>query len=874
MNARFWTAGSLSLLLAAGGLAATSAMAAGTPTVGVGGAAPATASYTGSVGPGNPDPLGPPAPACQPQGGCERHAIKLKAPSGWTAKHSITLGVAIKYGSGGSDDLDVAIFDAKGNMIASTFDAAGGQVVAAANALPGDYTVEVDGDPTVGVQDYTALLSATSSPKYVPQKLTTGGLTFSNSTLTDPFRVGTEPNIAVSPDGHTVYESPIFGFSTTQSFLTRSTDGGKTFNVLGLPGVGKTDQCTGGGDSDLQADAFPGDLYMIDLGGAPEVPARVTANRGLTFTSSCEANFHDGVNYFTDRQWLSYDKKHKVMWYIYRDGVLNTTTLPGIGATDIGKQGYGEFLKYAPLASAAGRAGSAQLAFTNICDNSTTGDATPCIHDVQIAGNPVTDNTATSPHYGTTYLAMTTSAGVGVAAFTTTKSSVHEYTAAKKGSAILFPTVAVDRSGVVYETWTDATNYRVYLTHTVGTDLNRWTKPVVVNGAPVTTTVMPWIVAGSKGRIDVVFYGSPNLAAPTTNDGPWYPYLVQSLNATSATPTFHQARMTDHPNHIEPVCLSGLGCTTNTGPAGDRELGDFFRVTLDRSGRALVSFADGDNQLGAEVAGGPAAAPSFADFVRQSTGPSLYGGTVSRVATPRNCVTTGKHHNPVPFVVPDSGTQGADVPALNLHASCVTRTQSGALKVTISLNTLDLNAAVAPPALPTATYMVRWVYKHKVYFAAAEDSGGSMRYFSGQSAPVSDGAAIKYAYYPASGSATGVIDDQSKTITITVPGNQVGSPPAGARLSTVTAYALTHSSPTSNTAPTASNFTDFPQVADVLPSYTAVLPATGTGSRAVAAAGPTISDRNWKPALACLLALAGLGCAVIGRRSRRGVVFA
>jgi hypothetical protein len=34
------------------------------------------------------------------------------------------------------------------------------------------------------------------------------------------------------------------------------------------------------------------------------------------------------------------------------------------------------------------------------------------------------------------------------------------------------------------------------------------------------------------------------------------------------------------------------------------------------------------------------------------------------------------------------------------------------------------------------------------------------------------------------------------------------------------------------------------------------------------AAGPTIGNGNWKAPLACLLALAGLGCAVLGRRSR------
>ena len=103
MSARRWMAASLGLLLAAGGLTAVSAVAAANPTVGVGGSAPSSASYQGNVGPGNPDVLGPPAPACNQQGGCQRQQIVLKAPRGWTDTHSITLGVALKYGAGGSD---------------------------------------------------------------------------------------------------------------------------------------------------------------------------------------------------------------------------------------------------------------------------------------------------------------------------------------------------------------------------------------------------------------------------------------------------------------------------------------------------------------------------------------------------------------------------------------------------------------------------------------------------------------------------------------------------------------------------------------------------------------------------------------------------
>ena len=320
--ARRWTAAALGLLLAAGGLAAVDATAAtsGTPTVGVAGTAPSSATYKGSVGPGNPDVLSQPAPVCSQQTGCQQQGIVLKAPSGWTRHNDITLGVAILYPADHSDDLDVAILDKDGNPIASAFAVSNKQVVAATGVTPGSYTIEVDGDVTTGpTNDYTAVLSATSAPKFVPAKRPTAGISFATTTLTDPFRLGTEPNIAVAPDSKTIYESPIFGFSTTQSFLQRSLDGGRTFNTLGLPGVGKVDTCTGGGDSDLASDQYGGDVYMIDLGGAPEVPARVSHDRGQTWASSCEANFNDGVNYFTDRQWLSTDLKHKVMWYIYRE---------------------------------------------------------------------------------------------------------------------------------------------------------------------------------------------------------------------------------------------------------------------------------------------------------------------------------------------------------------------------------------------------------------------------------------------------------------------------------------------------------------------------------------------------------------------------
>src|SRR3954454_21744754 len=208
LGARAGTPAAVALLVAGGSLTAVAAHAAGPPTVGVGGAAPASTTFDGSVGPGNPDVLGPPAPACEQSTGCQRTDVVLKAPGGWTRTHSITLGVALKYPSDHSDDLDLGIFDSDGNLLVSEYAVGDGQVVAAPNVGPGTYTIEVDGDITaLPANDYTATLTATSGPKFVPAKHTRGGLSFARQTLTDPFRVGPEPNIAVAPDARTVYES-------------------------------------------------------------------------------------------------------------------------------------------------------------------------------------------------------------------------------------------------------------------------------------------------------------------------------------------------------------------------------------------------------------------------------------------------------------------------------------------------------------------------------------------------------------------------------------------------------------------------------------------------------------------------------------------
>ncbi|MHB8717718.1 MAG: hypothetical protein ACYDAC_02345 [Candidatus Dormibacteria bacterium] len=811
---------------------------------------PTSVTWTGGSLAGNPDPLGPPAPTCS--SGCDRETFTLHAPGGFTATHKINVTATATFTPGAaSTTVDIAILDGSNSVLAQSLGYGSPASVTAHDLLPGTYVVEVDGD--IGGPDTTsyngALSVGTSTRTAQLQHASDGGITGSRETVADPFRLGTEPTINISPDG-TVYTGPIFGFSTTQSFVMRSDDGAQTFNTLGVPGVGKPNECPGGGDEDLATDPN-NNLYFLDLGGAPVVPASVSPDHGNTFVGNCVANQDaNKPNYFPDRQWLSTDTKNGLEYFIWRDGLVSTTTPTDPVAGPV----YGEYIETAPLAG--GPASASQLVFTDLCKN-PAGVGIPCISDLSIAGNAITDNSAASPHYGTTYLAMSRGSGVSLAIINPTATpAVTEVTTAPGAGNVLFPTVAVDRAGNIYEAYVDSSTYQVMFTRSIDGGAT-WSKPIVVNGAPAAVTVMPWIVAGDPGRVDIVYYGSPATAAPTTNSGPWNVYLAQDLNAASATPSFAdwtQAQVSDRPNHVEPVCLSGLGCTTNTGPGGDRELGDFFKVALDSSGRAVISFADGNNKVGAEVASGAQAAPSFTGVLRQATGPSLYAsvGNVPAIALPTSTVSVpSSHTNHIPFASPAG--PGPSDGALTLLSS-TTSNDGTNLHIHLVVKNLDTTAAVTPPALATATYLTRWWYGGQIYDAAAELNGGQWRFFAGQAAPVTDGLAIKYAYYPSTTAITGtVVTGSSGTIDLTVPVTAVGSPAASDTLYSVTSYALTHASPTAPTPPTASNFTDFPQVADVLPAYNTASPAAG------------LPEAPWSPAL-IVLGAALIGVATYRRR--------
>src|SRR5207302_2042981 len=135
---------------------------------------------------------------------------------------------------------------------------------------------------------------------------------------------------------------------------------------------------------------------------------------------------------------------------------------------------------------------------------------------------------------------------------------------------------------------------------------DRWATPVQVSQAPSNVNVFPWVVAGGPGRSDSVWYGTDSFIDPSTNGGQqwstWMAQAVWPVNAnnevTLAPPTTTMVRVSPHPSHYNSICLQGTGCITSQG---DRNLADFFSVTIDHDGAAEVEY--NDTTTGLEQAG-------------------------------------------------------------------------------------------------------------------------------------------------------------------------------------------------------------------------------------------------------------------------------
>src|SRR5205823_11815557 len=152
--------------------------------------------------------------------------------------------------------------------------------------------------------------------------------------------------------------------------------------------------------------------------------------------------------------------------------------------------------------------------------------------------------------------------------------------------------------------------------------------------------VFPWIKAGGPGRADAVWYGSDKNVDPSShNNQSWNVFMSQVVfptdsagSVTGAAPTNSLVKVTPHPMHYDDICLMGTGCIESQG---NRNLADFFEITIDSTGAAEIVYDDTsngliqpgftpDNQQLVDHAGA-----GVITTAQQSAGPGLFGTNIS-----------------------------------------------------------------------------------------------------------------------------------------------------------------------------------------------------------------------------------------------------
>src|SRR5207302_7898770 len=141
-------------------------------------------------------------------------------------------------------------------------------------------------------------------------------------------------------------------------------------------------------------------------------------------------------------------------------------------------------------------------------------------------------------------------------------------------------------TGTVYVAYSDGHDIFLADSEDKGTS---WSQPVKVShGTDTRTSLFPWLETGpTPGSVGVVWYGTSS--ASNVDAANWKAFYAQSYDATSANPTFHQVSASDHFIHASNISTGGTLGTAN------RNLLDYFQVSFDPNGAAVIAYTDDHN---------------------------------------------------------------------------------------------------------------------------------------------------------------------------------------------------------------------------------------------------------------------------------------
>jgi uncharacterized protein YkwD len=729
-----------------------------------------------------------------------------------------------------------------------------------------------------------------------------GPIGFGATAIVDDQRAAGEPDIKVCGPSSTwsygncgqdnPYSSAPWGFSTTSSFIWRSEDRAKTFKLIPSNSTtGKPDACPGGGDTDLavspgvtQATDF---LDFIDLQALTNFSDGVSADGGGSWTCNAASSFATAV----DRQWFGL-YKNPAGAYLHPSGngsivyldydIAAGSVLPQCAPGDTNTNGN----LFVVQKSTDGGLTYGPPAFVD-CNDGIAGN----IQVNQTTGNVFALHTAYSTTTGTNSDAIVVNRSTD-SGTTWGRATVFQCNnACTVGQD--FAVLAIDKSGNLYVVWSQAPiapdgtiTGPSHIFYSYSTDDGvTWSPAQQVDHGSTDVNVFPWVAAGNSGAIDVVWYGTTRTnsllsydSAKQTTD--WFPYLSQSLNATSSSATFSApVAVSQHPNHNGGICTMGIGCISG----GDRSLVDFFQVDVNKQGGADVVWSDTSNNGSNNSNQG-----ALIVEARQLSGTTLFGTTLSGSAPVCKSVTSS----------PCQTDQTGDA---RYEANGITGSNAGKLDITgssvnidpINNTRLDVRMRVANlSTLPNATdgilgggfvdYLTSWDYHVPGHTQADYDSTGNIYYaylevnlatgvvsaYDGNTCSIAT-THPKYLVYPGQNVIQSRINRSNGTIDLYVPRADVGNAPLGASLYSVTAHTVSQphaAGPfdcrTSLRDPNGNNQDPFGQVFNVYdksPAYTAVLTTpTGTSNGCDRTDGTDQAEANLVASINQRRAAAGL----------------
>jgi len=790
-------------------------------------------------------------------GASDSHQTTVNVPTGTYSNLSALGTVSITTPADSSSYETLQVSDADGNVLATS--GAVSNVQTATLSYPaGAYTITVC--PTVAnlaPVSYTASFSittwaVTSFPDAVQ---------FTPATVVDPVLFGGEPGLHFDPtvgSGKASYVDWPVSSRQNIGVLYKSTDGGLTYGKryadyadagqAGQACLGRqTAFCPSGGGGDTQVDINSGNgvLYMTSQESLANEAVGTSFDHGLTFPAGNVDPVAAQSAGDVDRQWLADWKSTSTVFLAYHSPIVG---------------------EYVMRSDQAGKTGSWY---------NPSGVDAPQIFGVAQSGALLADNTG-GPNNHTLYVAYldfsSPSFMVGVSTDGGATFVSHQVPA---GGARNFTKIFMDNAGNLYATWVNSGTQKTYLSSSLASDpanvghpATKWSTPVVVSDASQRVTIFPDGVAGSAGRIGIVYYGTTaNASTPdavTPGAGGWSPVLAMSTNAlcqwnsTPCTaPTFTQSHIAHQINQDDNICTSGTACLA-TG--GNRNLLDYFTPSLDNDGHIGVVWSDGTNQT----------KMPFVKVSRQATGPSLYAGKPDAHLGTRG---NGERDPAGDALYPFSGNQvltASNHPQLDLlGSSVVPRYDDGNLVFTIKVSdTTDLAHAVPGGGTATdgltplrqAKYLVRWDYHGNSYYVGANLAAGSAKplAFSGtvnttEALNAAGGTSTYGNVYSSQGPAISSVSNG--VLTLTVPAINVGNPQPGDRLISVGSYTLL------GPEDTAAVLTTAPIQVDSTPTFDYTMPAASSsnGSHVLTAYVSGVTDAPWRS----LLAATGLAISVL-----------